>query len=112
MNKSSNTFVALSAALATLVWSAIIILTVFSCQPSYAAGPVLPAGSYATGAVVITVDGLLDSAVISESDGVIGVVSFGNLNWSEEYAVKQVIERLRQHGAVIDHELQTPCDFK
>jgi hypothetical protein len=126
MSRDSNRYIALSAALATIIWAAIIVGATFyplvvNAESTIieqeildewndSAAPGDPEGVvYFTSAIVLNVDGLKDSVLLVLSDGSAGIMQLGNIEWEEKAELFRVLGILESLGAVSQYDLQTPC---
>jgi hypothetical protein len=126
MSKDSNRYIALSAALATIIWAVIIVGATFYplvvnaestiieqeilAEWNDSAAPRDPEEEvYFTSAIVLNVDGLKDSVLLVLSDGSAGIMQLGNIEWEERLELFRVLGILESLGAVSQYDLQTPC---
>lgn len=60
-------------------------------------------------AVILLVDGLHDSVILTSPDGATAVIQLGQVPYDQQPELYRVLNELREYGALIEYDLQTPC---
>lgn len=59
--------------------------------------------------VLLLVDGLHDSVILTSRDGATAVIQLGQVPYDEQPELYRVLNELREYGALIEYDMQTPC---